>query len=200
MAFQSGQNCQQFSWSKPVPISWSNTYFLWSKLSFLLSKLIFLMFRPTNFLVRSQNILVIKFLGQSPFHSNAKISCSTLFHSNFMLNSVPFQQHFMVSHDFMVSDNLDLPAPDVSHAFLLTGEHRTGTPYQVTLERLIPLVHIEHDSGDGHNYSQQHSLLNLCIVEPFEFLYSIAQLVLTIFSNVCLMSVMQDSQEDRPNG
>ena len=62
---------------------------------------------------------ITKYLGQSPFHSNAKISCSTLFHSNFMLNSVPFQQHFMVSHDFMVSDSLDLPAPDVSHAFLL---------------------------------------------------------------------------------
>jgi len=41
MAFQSGQNCQQFSWSKPVPISWSNTYFYGQKLSFLLSKLIF---------------------------------------------------------------------------------------------------------------------------------------------------------------
>ena len=31
-----------------------------------------------------------------------------------MLNSVPF------SHDFMVSDSLDLPAPEVSHALLLT--------------------------------------------------------------------------------
>ena len=27
MAFQSGQNCQQFSSSKSVPISWSNTHF-----------------------------------------------------------------------------------------------------------------------------------------------------------------------------
>ena len=56
----------------------------------------------------------------STLHSNAKISCSTLFHSTFVLNSVPFQQYFMVSHDFMVSDSLDLPAPEVSHAFLLT--------------------------------------------------------------------------------
>ena len=76
-----------------------------------LVKIDFLMFRPTNFLVRSQNIVVTKFLSQSPFHSNAKISCSTLFHSNFMLNSVPFQQHFMVSHDCIVNDSLDLPAP-----------------------------------------------------------------------------------------
>ena len=92
---------------------------LGTRLFFMVKTLIFvvktdfLMFRSTNFLVRSQNILVTKFLGQSPFHSNAKISYSTLFHSNFMLNSVPFQQHFMVS------DSLDLPAPDVSHAFLL---------------------------------------------------------------------------------
>ena len=49
------------------------------------------MFRPTNFL----DHLVTKFLGQSPFHSNAKISCSALFHSNFMLNSVPFQKQTM---------------------------------------------------------------------------------------------------------
>ena len=81
----------------------------------------FLMFRPTNFIVRSRNILVAKILGQSPLHSNAKISCSTLFHSNFVLNSVPFQQYFMVSHDFMVSDSLNLPAPEVNHAFLLRG-------------------------------------------------------------------------------
>ena len=79
-----------------------------------------------------------------------------------MLNPIPFQFYAQLrsiptafhGHDFMVSDNLDLPAPDVSHAFLLTGEHRTGTLYQVTLERLIPLVHIQHDSGDGQNYSQ----------------------------------------------
>ena len=42
----------------------------------------------------------------------------------FMFNSVPFQQHFMVSHDFMVSDSLDLPAPEVSHALF---ERSLGT-------------------------------------------------------------------------
>ena len=94
-----GQN--QFQFHGQIPI-----FFMVKTLIFVV-KTDFLMFRPTNFLVRSQNILVTKFLGQSPFHSNAKISCSTLFHSNFMLNSVPFQQNFMVSHDFIVSDSLD---------------------------------------------------------------------------------------------
>ena len=116
MAFQSGQNCQQFSWAKPVPISWLNTYFYGQNSHFCCQNW-FLNVQTYKF-SRSRNILVTKFLGQSPFHSNAKFSCSTLFHSNFMLNSVPFQQHFMVSHDFMVSDSLDLP--EVSHAFLLT--------------------------------------------------------------------------------
>ena len=80
----------------------------------------FLMFRPTNFLDHkiswSQNFLINLHSIPMP-----KISCPTLFHSIFMLNSVPFQQHFMVSHDFMVSDSLDLPhvpAPEVSHAFV----------------------------------------------------------------------------------
>ena len=41
-----------------------------------------------------------------------------------MFNSIPFQQHFMVSHDFMVSDSLDLPAPEVSHALF---ERSLGT-------------------------------------------------------------------------
>ena len=37
-----------------------------------------------------------------------------------MLNPIPFQQHFMVSHKCMVSDSPDLPALEVSHAILLT--------------------------------------------------------------------------------
>ena len=84
-----GQNRFQFHGQRPI--------FMVKTLIFVV-KTDFLMVRPTNFLVRSRNILVAKFLGQSPFHSNAKISCSTLFYSNFMFNSVPFQQHFMVSH------------------------------------------------------------------------------------------------------
>ena len=110
-----GQNWFQFHGQIPI--------FLWSKTLIFLVKTDFLMFRPTNFLVRSQNIvvtnfLVTKFLSQSPFHSNAKISCSTLFHSNFMLNSVPFQQHFMVSHDCTVSGQSRSTCTHVSHAFL----------------------------------------------------------------------------------
>ena len=110
-----GQNRFQFHGQRPI---------FMVKTLISVVKTDFLMVRPTNFLVRSRNILVAKFLGQSPFHSNAKISCSTLFHSNFMFNSVPFQQHFMVSHDFMVSDSLDLPAPEVSHALF---ERSLGT-------------------------------------------------------------------------
>ena len=67
--------------------------FLWSKLSFLLSRLIFHV-QAYKF-SWSRNILVTNFLVN--LHS-----IPTPFHSNFMLNSVPFQQHFMVSHDFVV--------------------------------------------------------------------------------------------------
>ena len=126
MAFQSGQNCQQFSLSKPVPISWSNNYFLWSKLIFVV-KIDFLMFRPANFLVKSRNILVTKFLGQSLFHSNAKISCSTLFHSNFMLNSVPFQQHFMVTISWSVTVSIYL------HPMSATPSYLTSVSFECSL-------------------------------------------------------------------
>ena len=98
-------------------------------LFFMVKTLIFvvntdlLMFSPTNFSCQitkyfgykiswSQNFLVnLHFIPMPKFHAqpySIPILCST-----------PFQQHFMVSHDFMVSDSLDLPAPDVSHAFLL---------------------------------------------------------------------------------
>ena len=97
MAFQSGQNCQQFSFHGQTSIFMVKTFIFVVNTDFL-------MFRPE----------ISWSLGQSPFHSNAKISYSTLSNSNFMLNSVPF------SHDFMVSDSLDLPAPEVSHALLLT--------------------------------------------------------------------------------
>ena len=90
MAFQSGQNCQQFSWSKPVPISRSKTYFYGQNSHFCYVQTYKFSCQITKYLGR-------KFLGQSPLHSNAKISCSTLFHSNFVLNSVPFQQHFMLN-------------------------------------------------------------------------------------------------------
>ena len=79
-----GQNRFQFHGQTPI--------FMIKTLIFVV-KTDFLMFRPTNFIVRSRNILIAKFLGQSPFHFNAKISYSTLFHSNFVLNSVPFQQY-----------------------------------------------------------------------------------------------------------
>ena len=75
MAFQSRQNCQQFSWSKPVPISWSNTYLYGQNSHFCCQN----MFRPTNFLDHeiswSQNFLVnlhsIPILCSIPFHSNS---------------------------------------------------------------------------------------------------------------------------------
>ena len=79
----------------------------------------FLMVRPTNFVDHkiswSQNFLVnLHSIPMPKFYVqpySIPILCSTPFHSNSI---------FMVSHDFMVSDSLDLPAPEVSHAFLLT--------------------------------------------------------------------------------
>ena len=105
-AFQSGQNCQQFSWSKLVPISWSNAFFFYGQNSHFCCQ--YINVQSYKFFLSDHKI---SWSQKSPFHSNAKISCSTLFHSN--LCSTPFQQHFMFS------DSLDLPAPDVSHAFLL---------------------------------------------------------------------------------
>ena len=61
--------------------------YLWSKLSFLLSSWFFHV--QTYKFSWSQNILVTNFLVN--LHS-----IPMPFHSNFMLNSVPFQQHFMV--------------------------------------------------------------------------------------------------------
>ena len=92
MAFQSGQNCQQFSWSKPVPISWSNTYFYGQNSHFCGQNSHFCcqnwFFNVQTYKFSCQ---IMKYLGQSPFHSNAKfhaqpysipILCSTPFLSN----------------------------------------------------------------------------------------------------------------------
>ena len=101
LAFQSGQNCQQFSWSKPVPISWSNTYFYGQNSHFCCQNW-FLMFRPTNFLDHEISWSP-NFYGETPFHSNAKIShsipilCSTLFHSNSISWSVTISWSVIVS-------------------------------------------------------------------------------------------------------
>ena len=80
MAFQSGQNCQQFSWSKPVPISWSNTYFYGQNSHFCCQN----MFRPTNFLDHeiswSQNFLVnLHSIPMPKFHAQLR-SIPTAFH------------------------------------------------------------------------------------------------------------------------
>ena len=69
MAFQSGQNCQQFSWSKPVPISWSNTYFYGQNSHFCVK---------TDFLTYLGH--KISWSISIPFQSQ-----------NFMLNPIPFQ-------------------------------------------------------------------------------------------------------------
>ena len=73
----------------------------------------FLMFRPTNFLyhwflVNLHSIPMPNFHAQ-PY--SIPILFSTPFHSNSISRSVTI---------FMVSDSLDLPAPEVSHALLLT--------------------------------------------------------------------------------
>ena len=73
MAFQNGQ---QFSWSKPVPISWSNTYFYGQ--NFCCQNWFFNV--QTYKFSWSRNIFVTKFLGQSP------VQCQ-----NFMLNLLLFQ-------------------------------------------------------------------------------------------------------------
>ena len=89
MAFQSGQNCQQCSWSKLVPISWSNTY-CYGQNSHFCCQTDFLMFRPTNFLDHkiswSQNFLVnLHSIPMPKFHAqpySIPLLCSTPFHSN----------------------------------------------------------------------------------------------------------------------
>ena len=73
MAFQNGQ---QFLWSKPVPISWSNTYFYGQ--NFCCQNWFFNV--QTYKFSWSRNIFVTKFLGQSP------VQCQ-----NFMLNPLLFQ-------------------------------------------------------------------------------------------------------------
>ena len=55
-----GQDWFQFHGQRPI--------FMVKTLIFVV-KTYFLMFRPTNFIVRSRNILVAKFLGQSPLSS-----------------------------------------------------------------------------------------------------------------------------------
>ena len=74
VAFQSGQNCLQFSWSKPVP-NWS---FLCSDfVKFLGHRISWSVSTPSQW-----QHFIPKFHAQNLFHSNGKI---------FILNPIPFE-------------------------------------------------------------------------------------------------------------